>query len=96
MMWGNWEFKADNWTLIHKTEQYEIDLEKIQSSAAILDWIFQIQDKLWCDAKTINDLITAFREILDPQKNYCSFEQNLHADGGKLARAFFASAQQNK
>ena len=33
MNWGNWEFKSDDWTLLYKPEQYEIDLEKINSSA---------------------------------------------------------------
>jgi hypothetical protein len=88
MRWGNWQFEPKNLTLTHSTEGYEIDLERIHSSAAILDWIFQIQGKAWADAKTMHDLLRAFDDILAPQDNYCSYEQDKHADGGKLARAF--------
>jgi len=88
MRWGKWVFDAKHLTLKHSTEEYEIDLENIHSSAAILDWIFQIQGKAWADATTMYDLLRAFDDILAPQANYCSDEQNIRTDGGKLAREF--------
>jgi hypothetical protein len=88
MRWGNWVFNPKHLTLTHSPEDYEIDLETIHSSAAILDWIFQIQRKVWATAQTLHDLLRAFRDILDPQANYCSFEQDIRSDGGKLARQF--------
>lgn len=91
MRWGNWVFDPKLLTLSHAIEGYEIDLERIHSSAAILDWIFQIVKKGWADARTIHDLLHAMDDILNPQANYCSNEQDLRADGGKLARNFAAS-----
>lgn len=88
MRWGNWQFEPTSLTLTHTGEGYEIDLERIHTSAALLDWIFQIQGKSWADAQTMYDLIEAFDEILSPQANYCSGEQDMRADGGKLAREF--------
>ena len=88
MRWGNWVFEPKNLTLAHATEGYEIDLEQVHSSAAILDWIFQIQQKQWADARTMHDLLRAIDDILSPQANYCSNEQDLRADGGKLASEF--------
>ena len=96
MNWGNWEFNSDNWILLYKPEQYEIDLEEINSSAEILDWVFQIRDKQWCDAQILDDMLTAFYEILDPQKNYCSFGKNSEASGAQLARAFFDSRRKSE
>ena len=96
MNWGSWSFNAENWTLLYTPEQYEIDLEAIHSSAEILDWIFQVRDKQWCDAQVMDDLLTAFYEILDPQKNYCSFGKDSKADGSQLARAFFDNKKQGK
>jgi hypothetical protein len=93
MRWGNWVFNPSNLTLTHSTEGYEIDLEEIHSSAAILDWIFQVQGKDWADAKTMHDLLRAFDDILNPQANYCSDEQDLRCDGGKLAREFAARSR---
>jgi hypothetical protein len=92
MRWGNWEFDPKNLTLEHKGEGYEIDLERIHTSAAVLDWIFQIQGKSWADAKTMHDLLRAFDDILSPQANYCPGEQDQRADGGKLTREFAARA----
>ena len=88
MQWGNWMFDSKNLTLTHTTEEYEIDLEEIHSSAALLDWIFQILGEQWADANTIYDLLRAFDDILDPQANYCSWEEDKRADGGQLARKF--------
>jgi hypothetical protein len=87
MQWGDWIFDPDHLTLDHENG-YQIDLEEIGSSASILGWIFQVREKDWGDAQTVYDLLTAFREILDPQANYCSFEEDKRADGGELARAY--------
>ena len=88
MQWGNWMFDSKNLTLTHTVEGYEIDLEEIHSSAVILDWIFQILSKQWADASTMHDLLRAFDDILDPQANYCPWEEDRRADGGQLAREF--------
>ena len=85
MRWGYWEFDEKHLTLTHADAGYQIDLARIHSSAAILDWIFQILGKVWADASTMHDLLRAFRDILQPQKNYCPWEADKRADGGRLA-----------
>ena len=88
MRWGDWTFDPEQLTLEYSPKDYEIDLEEIQSSAAILDWLFQVHGKPWSDSRIVYDLLQAFDDILAPQANFCSFEQDLRADGGELARDF--------
>jgi hypothetical protein len=88
--WGDWVFDPKLLTLAHVAGGYEIDLEEVHSSAAILDWIFQLQHKAWADARTMHDLLRAIDAVLCPQANYCSREQDLRVDGGQLAREYAA------
>ncbi|MBD2110152.1 hypothetical protein [Nodosilinea sp. FACHB-13] len=88
MRWGDWNFNASNLTLNHTVEGYEIDLEEINSSAEMLDWIFQVRNKQWGTPQVLFDLITAFEEILKPQSNYCSFGVDKRANGSELAKSF--------
>jgi hypothetical protein len=52
--------------------KYEIDIEHVSSSAAMLDWIYQINKKAWANARVVKDLLSAFQDIFDPQANLCS------------------------
>lgn len=88
MKWGKWILKPSTLVLAHDEPYYEIDLEEIHSSAAILDWIYQILGKAWADADTMHNLLRAVKDILHPQANYCPWEEDRRADGGMLARAF--------
>jgi hypothetical protein len=85
--WGDWSFDTKTLCLIH-SDSYYIDLTQIISSAAMLDWIFQIQAKPWADAKTLHDLLNALDDILCPQENYCSDEQDLRPDTKKLVKDY--------
>ena len=83
--WGPWRFK-DNLILVNE-DSYEIDLEQINSSAEMLDWIFQINKKNrkeYC----VKSLINAFCDIYQPQKNCCSFGQDKKFLGSKLAKKY--------
>ena len=70
--WGNWELDANSLCLVHVPEEYEIDLQTIDDPAQMLDWIFQIETKIWATEKDRADLISAFEAIFDPQANLCS------------------------
>lgn len=85
--WGEWSFDPKALIIVHAMG-YEIDLEQVNSSAAILDWIFQIHGKTWCDAKCLHDLATAFRDILDPQAHYCSFEKDKRPNVSSILRHY--------
>ena len=52
--------------------RYEIDIEHIRNSASALDWIYQVNKKVWGTARTMKDLLNAFDDIFDPQANLCS------------------------
>ncbi len=86
--WGPWVFQPENLALVHPEAEYEIDLAGIRSSAAILDWIFQLLAKGWADARTMYYLLHAFNDILKPQRHYCSWSAEIRTDGGKLAWTF--------
>ena len=76
--WGKWKWQ-DNLTLLYENN-YEIDLEQINSSAEILDWLYQ------CKGRDPLGLYLAFDEIFKPQKNACSWGQDKKFDGSRLAR----------
>jgi hypothetical protein len=96
MKWGKWILKPSTLVLAHDEPYYEIDLEEIHSSAAILDWIFQIRGKAWADANTMYDLLCAVDDILHPQANYCPWEEGRIADGAKLAKTFVENVNPQK
>jgi hypothetical protein len=90
MKWGNWIFESEQLTLWNEAAEYEIDLEGINSNAVIVDWIFQVNSKTWADARNVHDLIRAFRDILKPQANCCSFGADKQFNGSDLAKQFAA------
>ena len=82
---GNWRLQASNYTLQHKTHYWEIDLERCNTSAQILDWIFHMRGKGgWTDQDTL-DLLAAFAAILAPMSNFCSFGRDKKPEGGAKA-----------
>jgi hypothetical protein len=77
--WGYWKYNPNNFTLqFSKTvgddrSYYEVDLERCNTSAEILDWIFQVKNKMWCSDKDIADLLRAFDDLMDTvQDKVCS------------------------
>jgi hypothetical protein len=77
--WGSWTLNARHLRLDH--EFYEVDLEKIGSSASMLDGIYQIKRKTWADQTVMYDLLSALHDIFDPQATMCSF-----CDGESLGK----------
>jgi hypothetical protein len=88
--WGNWKLDTNDWYLIYIRDndeqhiRYEIDLLEIRTSAAILDWIFQVCGKQWISLRDQADLIEAFRGIFDPQANVCSWRTDKQIDPRRL------------
>ena len=70
---NEWVYRRDNNTLEHRTGVYYVDLDRCESSAAVLDWLFQIFNKTWCTPKTIFDFMTHLQERIRPQARLCSF-----------------------
>ena len=68
--WGVWRLDAERLVLIHTSSGYEVDLEDIDKSSAMLDWIFQVQR--WATAQDLADLLQALADIFNPQANLSS------------------------
>jgi len=88
-MWGNWRFDREKNSLIiskslcpgeEERDLYEVALERCNSSAAILDWIIQISQKLWITREDIGHLVEALDDIFTLQSNFCGSEYE-HSDG---------------
>ena len=80
--WGNWIF-TDNLCLLWNG-WYEIDLEQINTTAKLCDWIFH------CWHRDGADLVQAFRDIFEPCANCCSMGVEREFSGSKLASAYAA------
>jgi hypothetical protein len=74
--WGNWRLNFSNLTLDYIPHRYEIDLESIDSSSEMADWIFQISMKSWASAQDLGNLVLAIEAIFYPQANLCSGGNN--------------------
>jgi len=78
--WGYWKYNPNNLTLeiakkgaYPKSNPYYVDLEQCNTSAEMLDWIFQLKNKTWCSDKDIADLLRAFDDLMDTvQGKVCS------------------------
>lgn len=96
--WGPWRFKRSTLTLDHKKAMYEIDLERINSCAEMLDWIFQLNHKNddLHGVDVAKDLVEAFDDIFRPQRNCCSWGREKEFSGSKLAKAYAAKLRDYK
>jgi hypothetical protein len=64
---------------------YEVDLERVRDSAALADWIFQINGKIWATARVMKDLLEAVDSVFHPQATLCSFACS-SGSGGKTIK----------
>jgi hypothetical protein len=69
-IWGIWEYKQNETLTCYN---YEVDLDRMKSSAAVLDWIIQVSHKSWVTENDLADLVYAIDDILKLQQNYCGF-----------------------
>lgn len=73
--WGNWVYSAESLALEHRDAHdhwdYEVDLERCETSAAVLDWIVQCSYKPWITHQDLGDLIEALDDLFGLQPNYC-------------------------
>ena len=72
LRWGDWVYDKELMTLTNLKHDYEIDLEEIENSAQILDWVYQVFNKGWNDPLAVYNLLEALEDLLSPQSNYCS------------------------
>ena len=51
---------------------YTVNLKNMQTSAAMLDVIFQVSNKLWCTPWCIRNLMDNLQMLVNPQAALCS------------------------
>lgn len=76
--WGPWRLDAKRRVLstldpYGEGEPYDIDLDSCLTSAEVLDWICHVADKPWGDEQHVAGLVRAFRDVLNPQVELCSW-----------------------
>ena len=68
MSWGNWDLNVGNACLEFNDPQmgmiYQIPVDEISTSAEVLDWIYQVEEKTWASDVDVGHLVSAMREIL--------------------------------
>ncbi len=78
--WGKWVYHAHNLTLEYQGKNgrwYEVDLERCNDSAQILDWLVQVLDKGWSTRADIGDLLRALDDLAGQlQSKVCGFGKN--------------------
>ncbi len=71
--WGRWKLDTETLELAFEERRgrflYFIDLERMSSSAAMLDWIIQVHKKNWCTIEDTGHLVAALQDIFDPQSH---------------------------
>ncbi len=86
-----WKFNKSNLTItLTEPYGYEIDLERCNSSAEVLDWIVQIAKKTWATDAIVADLVRTLDRLLDLQGNLCSFGMDKK---GFVAKRFLESRE---
>ena len=84
--WGNWQLIKQVRVLKHVRCFYEIDLDRCQTSADLLDWIFHVRGK-FNDQDNL-DLMQAFEDVLHPRANLCGWGTDKRADVKSLVKNF--------
>ena len=82
--WGRWQYNPSSHCLEivkqkggHKFT-YEVDLNRCNTGAKLLDWIYQVQGKNWISPDDVADLVYAVDDILDVvQSKLCSGGENM-------------------
>lgn len=71
----HWTFNVEQRVLVHNATGYEIDLDRMSSTAEVLDWICQVAKKRWCSHEGVGELVSMLMLILNPQDGMCSWGQ---------------------
>lgn len=55
-----------------KETHYQVDLERCDTSAQVLDWIIQVSEKRWATDELVGQVVRLLDRALRPQENLCS------------------------
>lgn len=93
MQWGHWTLKPDTYELVYEVDDgsvYEVPLDEITSSAAALDWVYQLHAKTWMTPRGIHDLLTAIDDVIGGQGSLCSGGTDHRVNAKALVDAYVA------
>jgi hypothetical protein len=89
--WGHWTLDAKSRSLVITTVNqygvssptYSINLESMNSSASVLDWIAQLNEKTWASREDIGNLVKAIDDIFDLH-SFCGMGQDRNINAKRL------------
>lgn len=71
--WGKWHLNQTHNALeFHNPHVvYYIDLDRMKTAAACLDWIFQVSQKSWMTNEDRGNMLLAIQDTVCPQAYLC-------------------------
>ncbi len=93
--WGNWRLDAERLCLVFEQDRwtYEVDIERINNSAQMLDWIYQVKQKGWASPTVLCDLLNSLHDLFNPQANLCSYGGDKKINATEFLKAKIAGTQ---
>lgn len=92
--WGQWHLDRANLTLQHFNGYY-VDLERCKSSASVLDWLCQVENKTWATADDVLELLRALGDLMGGiQAKMCGYETE-HMKGRNWAKVLREDANRS-
>lgn len=85
--YGKWVYDHATETLsypVNELHEYDIPLQDMTSATAMLDWIMQINSKVWGRGECTAELVAALNDIFRPQANLCRIQ-----DGNRFNAASY-------
>jgi hypothetical protein len=70
--WNGWTFDRQTLELIWPPRGYIVDVERMTTSAAVLDMVVQVGKKTWATDACLAGLVRALNALLVPQAYLCS------------------------
>jgi hypothetical protein len=77
---GNWVYRSNNLILFNRKTDYEVDLERLTTSAEALDWILQISCK-YPSEFDLPGFINVLKDAVDDC--FCNSAQGVLCPGGR-------------
>jgi hypothetical protein len=68
----HWEVVRSNLTLRHQVTGYEVDLERMETPQAVLDWICQVSNKAWISKEGLGEFVLLVDFFAKPQESMVS------------------------
>jgi hypothetical protein len=80
--WGGWQLYANG--EITWSRRYPVDLERLTTSAEVLDLICQVANKRWANDACVAGLVHLLNDLLHPQAYLCSGGSDRRLSGDEI------------